>query len=62
MEETDSLKSRDFLIISRKTSIFSLCFICTQAIAAAMVEETTLEIKCYMTRSIVGGVILKGSS
>lgn len=62
VEEADSLKSKDFLIISRKMSIFSLCFICTEAIIAAIVEETTLEIKCYMARSIVGRVILKVSS
>lgn len=44
VRKPDSLISRDFLIILRKTSIFSLYFICADAMTAATAEITALKI------------------
>lgn len=54
MEEPDSLKSRDILIISRRTSISSLCLVWADAMAVTTAEVTALEIKCYIVGSIAG--------
>lgn len=42
------------MIILRKESICSLCLVCTDAMAVAMAEVTALEIKYFITGSIVG--------
>lgn len=55
VEEPNSLRSRDFLIILRMASISSLCLVCTDVMTAAMAEVTALEIKCCITGSIAGG-------
>lgn len=46
--EKDSFKSKEFLIISRKTSIFSLCFACIVSIAAITANVTALAIDCLI--------------
>lgn len=59
VEEPDSLKSKDFLIISCMVSISSLCLVCTDAMVVAMKEVTALEIECYIAGSIGGGNMLE---
>lgn len=58
VEELDSLKSRAFSIISRRMSMFSLCLACMEAIAAATVEVTALEIECCIVEFIAGGAVI----
>lgn len=45
--EDDSLKSREFLIISRKKSISPLCLACIAATAVAIVDVTAFVIDCW---------------
>lgn len=58
MKEPDSLKSRTFLIISRRASMFSLCLASAKAMAAATAEVTVLKIECYIVGSITGRVVI----
>ena len=46
--EGDSLKSRDFSIISRRANISSSCFTCIASTAAVIADVTTLAID-YLT-------------
>lgn len=54
VEKPDFLRCRAFLIISYKASIFSLCLVYADDMAAAMVEVITLEIKYCIAGSITG--------
>lgn len=53
VEDANSLRRRDFLIISCREGISSLCFVQTDAMTVVMAEVTILEIKYYMAKSIV---------
>ena len=52
MEETESLRSKDFLIISRRASISSSYFICIASMAAATADVTALAIDCLTVGSM----------
>lgn len=62
VEEPDSLKSRAYSIILHRASISSSYLICVDAIAAAMVKVTALEIECCIARSIAREDMLELSS
>lgn len=53
VEDANSLRKRDFLIISCKEDISSLCFVQMDTITVVMAEVTILKIKYYMAKSIM---------
>lgn len=58
VKKPDSLKSRTFLIISHRASMFSLCLASAEAMAAATAEVTVLKIECYIVGSITRRVVI----
>lgn len=58
VEEPDSLRNRDFSIISYKASISSLCLAYAKAMTVAIAEITALEIEFYIMGSIVGEAVI----
>lgn len=52
MKEEESLRSKDFSIISHGMSIFSLYFICIVSTTAVTMDMTVFVINCATTRSM----------